>query len=214
MPTKVTSLFYGDPYCRNYVLGEEGEDCILVDFGAPSGRMILNYVAKHHKKCLGLLLTHGHFDHICGLQGFESEIDFPIYMNDFDACCLDDPYLNGSTSFGLPEVKVDSSKLNLKFLGDAEEIELGGTKIKLIHTPFHTLGSSLFYIEKDGILFSGDSLFRYGVGRMDLPHAAPRYFRESAKKIKSLPDATKAYPGHGPSTTIGDEKRYNDYLNS
>ena len=208
---KVTPLFYAEPYCRNYVIGEEGGECAIIDFGAPNGEMLLHYVARHHSKCKALILTHGHFDHICGLIGVEEKIDFPVYIASEDECCLSDPHLNGSTSFGLPEVKINDSKLDIKNFDDGEEIDIGFIKLKAIKTPFHTLGSSIFLLGEES-LFTGDSVFRYGIGRTDLPHAAPRMLSKSMAKIKAIQGNPKIYPGHGPSSFLSDEKQGNPYF--
>lgn len=207
---KVATLFYGEPNCRCYCIGEEGEECILVDFGASSGKMILDYIARHHRKCAGLLLTHGHFDHISGLEGFEDKIDFPIYIASEDECCLEDPFLNGSRSFGLPPVSLDVDKLPIHNFDDGEEIDLGIAKVKAIKTPFHTFGSSVFLI--GDALFSGDTLFHLSIGRSDLPHACPRLMSKSLAKIKSIAGNPKVYPGHGPSSFLEEEKANNPFL--
>ena len=205
---KVETLFFGEPYCRSYAL-IEGEQCLLFDCGHPG---VLHFLEKNNLHCLGLFLTHGHFDHISGLVGQENKLGFPIYIAEEDIVCLEDPYFNVSRGFGLPEVRLNTADLEIKSFDDGEEIALGSFKLKAIKTPFHTLGSSVFYLPSEGILFTGDSLFHLGIGRSDLPNAAPRLMGQSLSKIMALPSETKFFPGHGRGATLEEETRSNPYL--
>ncbi len=207
---KVTRLTPTELSANCYILGEEGEDCLLFDYGMDPKGMIARYIAAHHKKLLGVFLTHGHFDHIAGLSEI-APLDCPIFLSEDDFICLSDPHFNASKelmgeAISLPEW------VNPYPLDDEDEIKLGGVIIQAIATPFHTKGSMCFLVEDEGILFSGDTLFSRGIGRYDLRGAEPRKIESSLAKLKELPPETKVYPGHGPATTIGEEARYNPYL--
>ena len=206
---KVETLYFHEPYCRSYALLDGQGNCILFDCGHPA---VLKYLSSHALHCEGLFLTHGHFDHINGLTSLPSPLPFPVFLAEEDVPCLEDPILNGSSSFFLPPVEVSPSKVNLKNFSDGEEIKLKHFKVKAIKTPFHTLGSSVFYVEQEKTLFSGDTLFHLSIGRTDLPHSCPRKMEESLRKIMLLPLETIFYPGHGRGATLEEERRFNPFL--
>ncbi len=193
-------------FANTYVIGEEGDECVVVDPGYNENHFLERYIQKHHSKCAGFLITHGHYDHIYGLSSFEGLDSIPVFIGSEDAVFLSDPKFNLSREFG-NEISLD---INPYLLDDEDEIKLPIGAVKVIATPYHTVGSVCFYLE--GALFSGDSLFKNGIGRSDLPGAAPRLAEKSLGKLIALPDDTKVYPGHGGKTKIGDEKLYNPYL--
>ena len=98
------------------------------------------------------------------------------------------------------------------WLPDQRIIRPAGMEFRVLFTPGHTAGGVCYYMEEYGILFSGDTLFAGSVGRTDLPGGSPAVLRESLKKLTRLPDSVLVYPGHGASTTIGDERQQNPYL--
>ena len=154
---------------------------------------------------------HSHFDHFYGLKDFENLGNIPLFMSEEDFVCLSDPKKNAS--FDLAEPFSLDKDVNPYFLEDEDETKAGPFEFEAIATPFHTKGSICLYFKQEGILFSGDTLFKLGVGRDDLPHAAPKEKEASLKKIFALREDTIVYPGHGSKTTIGEEKPYlNDYL--
>jgi hydroxyacylglutathione hydrolase len=208
--TKITKLAYGGEFANCYVVGEEGKPCVIVDPATNRGGCLDAYIEKHHAGiCMGILTTHGHFDHIGGLVDLKH---LPtVFMSEDDFDCLSDPYLNGSESFDLP-APIIVKGIQPYAVDDEDEIRLGSYIFKVITTPFHTKGSVCYYFESEGVLFSGDTLFHLSVGRTDLPGGSERTKEESLRKLVKLPDATKVYPGHEGSTTIGNEKRYNPEL--
>ena len=190
-----------------YIVEADGK-AIIIDMGLP-------FVAvQRHCQRLGLtieavLLTHGHYDHIVGLSSFEAGT-CPVYIGAGDEAYLTDPSLNlGEDFFGQPLV-LDEIKATT--LVGEEELSLAGLRILAIPTPFHTAGSYCFYLPEQGILFSGDTLFRLSIGRSDLPGSCPRYQDESLAKIFALPPITRVYCGHGPKTDLAFEAAHNPYL--
>ncbi len=210
---KVAKLSYHPAFANTYVLGEEGEPCLLIDPGYNQNGVLNRYVEKHHQgKILALILTHGHFDHFYGLKDFEGLDNIPLFMSEEDFVCLGDPKKNAS--FDLAEPFSLEKEVSPYFLEDQDETKIGPFEFQTIATPFHTKGSICLYFKEDGIVFSGDTLFKLGVGRDDLPHAAPKEKERSLAKLFALPEETLVYPGHGGKTTIGDERPYlSDYLN-
>jgi len=226
MKPPIQTLYYGGEEANTYVLGYEGEPAIVFDFGKNDNHRVESYCAKHHPFIAGIFITHGHVDHIQGLAELQVTEGLRVVLHGLDAECLTSPRLNASSGlFGKPfslekELPMywceDEDEILLgarHYEGpDGKSVNIGGHLIRVIHTPFHTAGSCCFYLPEEGVLFSGDTLFHLGIGRMDLPGAKPRLLEDSLRKLLSLPDKTKVYPGHGPSTSIGEEKRYNPYL--
>jgi glyoxylase-like metal-dependent hydrolase (beta-lactamase superfamily II) len=110
-------------------------------------------------------------------------------------------------------LKAEDSPAPSSFLGEGDLVRFGDHEIKVIHIPGHSPGGSCFYLEKDGVLISGDSLFTESIGRTDLPGGSQAQLTGAIRtKLLTLPESTKVFPGHGPATTIGHEKRHNTYL--
>lgn len=206
---KIERFNIGDDYvCNIYIIGEEGEPCIIVDPGADPNEFLEKYVNKHHGgQIAGFLLTHGHYDHIEGLK--HCTIKAPVYAHVLEEEFLEEPAYNLSLHFG---DNLYIHDLQTEPFVDGDILNVGNYKVKAIHTPFHTMGSSCFYFENERVLISGDTLFHLSVGRTDLPTGSPRTLESSLKKLIDLPPETKVYPGHGQATTIGDELRLNPYL--
>ena len=206
---KIERFNIGDDYvCNMYIVGEEGEPCIVVDPGADPNNFIEKYVRKHHNgQIAGFLLTHGHYDHIEGLR--LCTMQAPVYVHLLEEEFLVEPAYNLSLDF-LDHLYIRG--LKTKLFIDNDVLNIGNYEIKVIHTPFHTRGSSCFYFEKEHVLFSGDTLFHLSIGRTDLITGSNKTVESSLQKLVVLPPETKVYPGHGPATTIGDELRLNPYL--
>lgn len=154
-----------------------------------------------------ILLTHGHFDHIFGLNSLKKSLNAPAVI------CKDDLVISDNINeftrlFGLPDSVPPKYDMYIK---DGDEILLGSYKIKVIHTPGHTEGGVCYLV--DGKLFSGDTLFRGSVGRTDLFGGNFDKLSDSIKnKLFKLYDKTEVFPGHGDMTTIGFEKKYNEII--
>ena len=155
------------------------------------------------------LQTHAHFDHTFGLPFVHRTYGLkPVFHKDEVDIYRQMPSMAARFGLnmggGMPPIG--------QLLSDGDELLLGTTVIRLIHTPGHTSGSSAFYIPEAGLLFSGDTLLQQSIGRTDLPGGSYEDELESIKnKLFCLPDDTKVLPGHGPSTTIGWEKQNNPY---
>ena len=183
-----------------------GCKALLFDAGLPFSR-IARYLESHGLSLEAIYITHGHYDHIAGLS--ELNLDVPVYMGAEDLDYLTDPHLNlGYDMFGDPlELSVEA-----KPIGEGDDFAFDGHKVQVIATPFHTGGSLCFYFPDDGLLFSGDTLFRLSVGRSDLPGACPRFMETSLAKLTKLPAETIVYPGHGGKSTLAFELANNPYL--
>ena len=156
----------------------------------------------------GILLTHGHFDHIWGSNQLRqlSGTQIRAYQEEKQVC--EDAEKNVSAQVGRPYTVIPDV-----YLEDGAEITIADMSCRLIATPGHTAGSCCYYFKEAGILISGDTLFQSSVGRTDLPTGSMGTLVRSIKdKLFILPDEVKVYPGHGDATTIGEEKKYNPFI--
>lgn len=198
-----------DDLCANtYVVFDTNKQCVVIDPSANNDG-IVKYIEKNELNLKAVLLTHGHFDHIRGVDRLCNHFkNAPLYIHFLDEISLIDPHYNGSV-FNGEEFTVEHAPILLN--GD-ETLSLLEDDIKVIHTPFHSKGSVCYYLENNKILFSGDTLFKNSIGRDDLPNADPSKTNGSLKKIKALPPETKICPGHGNNTVLDDELHYNYFL--
>ena len=159
-------------------------------------------------KCEYIILTHGHFDHIWGVEELRERSGAEVYAYEGEEKLCQDPALNVSAAVGR-SCGITPDHL----FRDGEEFEFAGIRGRVIATPGHTGGSCCYYFEEDQILISGDTLFQESVGRTDFPTGSMSALVRSVKeKLFTLPDETRVYPGHGMMTTIGYEKENNAFV--
>lgn len=188
------------------VADEKSSEAVLID-ATQDLPEIQKAVKDLGVKVKYILLTHGHFDHIFGLNCLKKSLNAPAVI------CKDDLVISDNINeftrlFGLPDSVPPKYDMYIK---DGDEILLGSYKIKVIHTPGHTEGGVCYLV--DGKLFSGDTLFRGSVGRTDLFGGNFGKLSDSIKnKLFKLDDKTEVFPGHGDMTTIGFEKKYNEII--
>ncbi len=187
-----------------YIWREGSHDCIAVDPGDLGGR-IYEALKEQGLSVKAIVLTHGHFDHIMGLDELRSRSGAVVYAPLADRRLLTDPSFNESERWGRScAVHPD------RWLKDGDMITEAGITLKMIETPGHTEGSCCYYCEEGRFLLSGDTLFEDSVGRTDLPTGSSSRLLESIRtRLYTLPEDTAVYPGHGGMTDIQHEKRFN-----
>jgi hydroxyacylglutathione hydrolase len=181
-------------------------ECAVVDPGAEAGNITRQIAEKELKPRL-ILNTHGHVDHIGANRDIKDKYDIPLFIHSADSPMLESVL---QSEMGLFLGAKDSPPAD-HFLDDGEEIKIGKSHLKVIHTPGHSPGSVSFL--GDGFLLSGDTLFFGGVGRTDLPGGSWQEMVNSIRnKILTMPEEMIVLPGHGPHTTVGQEKRSNPFI--
>lgn len=173
---------------------------LIIDPAQHSSKKVLPYLHENHLTLEKILLTHAHWDHIFDVKTLHDQTHAKVAVHTLDAPELENPSSDGI--FGFP--KVPSAKAEL-LLEDTQEITLGMMTIKVLHTPGHTPGGVCFYIEKEHLLFTGDTLFCGTCGALHFPGGNADDMHKSLKKLIQLPPETVVLPGHGKSTTIGEE---------
>ena len=190
-----------------YVLADEVTKKAAIIDAPEQPEQILSFLAEKGYTLTDIILTHGHFDHILALPGLLQKTDAVLSVHKNGRDFLKDSSRNLADYAGVSWTPVEPEVL----LHEGDVLSLAGEQFRVIHTPGHTSDSICLY--GGGMLLSGDTLFQLSVGRTDFPTGDLKEEIASIKeKLMVLPDDTKVYPGHGPATTIGEERRGNPYL--
>jgi len=188
------------------IKNQEDNNGVIVDPGGDE-RAIIDRINRSGLIPKGILLTHGHGDHIAAVKPLVEKYQIPIYVGKGDEPLLASPSANVSALFGFSIVCPPPDYL----LSDGDQVEVAGFRFDVLGAPGHTPGGVCYLVEN--FLFCGDTLFSGSVGRTDLPGGSFQKLIESIDtKILSLPDDVICYPGHGPDTTVGLERKNNPFL--
>jgi hydroxyacylglutathione hydrolase len=202
---RIETLQVGSYLTNCYIVHANGRG-IVIDPGDEAQRIIF-LIKKQNLKIEKIILTHGHIDHILALPEIKKYTGAPILIHPDDAIMLTDPAANLSVYHGLSF----STEPAETMLNEGDIIEFGVYEFKILHTPGHTPGGISLVIEKSA--FTGDALFAGSIGRTDFPGSNHQTLIDSIRrKLLALPDETIVYPGHGPATTIGEEREMNPWL--
>ena len=202
------SLVVGPLATNCYIVGSEStKEGMIIDPG-DEAKKILKSVEDLGLKIKLIVLTHGHMDHIGALREIKEATGVEVAIHSDDAEPLQGNYQSLGAMFGLfypapPQVE--------RLLNDGDSLDIGDLHFLVLHTPGHTPGGICLLGEE--VVFTGDTLFNYGIGRTDLPGSNYSQLMNGIHtKLMTLPDSTVVYPGHGPETTIGAERQANPFL--
>jgi hydroxyacylglutathione hydrolase len=196
-------------HCNCSVVGDESTlEAIVIDPGDDIEH-ILALIRKHHLQVKQIVITHAHIDHVGGAMKLRAATGAPILLNQNDYALL--KMLDVQAAWlGMPapgKVDIDQS------LGPADTVKAGSLSAQVLHTPGHTEGSICLYFPAEHKLIAGDTLFAGSIGRTDLPGGSyDKILRSIHDRVLALPDETIVVPGHGPLTTIGEERESNPFL--
>jgi glyoxylase-like metal-dependent hydrolase (beta-lactamase superfamily II) len=207
---EVITLTLGQLQTNVYIIADFSENtCILID-PAAEGKRIIKEIQNEGLEVKGILITHGHFDHIGAVNQLKTYYDVPVFAHESESNMMEDSQQNFSVYF-LQRAIVSKADT---FIEHGETINFGGElSFRCIEVPGHTANSICFYNENNHLLFSGDTLMAGAIGRTDFYQGASDTLINSIKdELMVLPKETKVYSGHGNSTNIGIEARNNPYL--
>ena len=218
---KIDRLILGAYQTNCYILRASvaAKDCLVIDTGLEAGELV-DFLQRHKLNPVAVVLTHGHADHTTGVAVLrENHPDIKVYIHKLDAEMLTPPLTKeegltetGSNMFAFAKQPFRTEPADFS-LEEGDVIEQAGIKLKVLHTPGHTPGGISLYSKDEGIVFVGDTLFAESVGRTDMPGgSAAQLLKSIREKLCVLPDETIVYPGHGPVTTIAQEKAHNPFL--
>ena len=205
----IERLIVGMVQTNCYILeNQKQKQAVVIDPGDRESE-ITEALEKKSLNLEAVLLTHGHFDHGLAAAGLARHYQAPVYANEAERGLLSDPRL--TASFLVPGLSYTLKPDHL--VRNKEELFLAGVRIRVLDTPGHTTGGTSYYLPDYQVVFSGDTLFCGSIGRTDLPTGdAGALLRSICNTLFELPPGTMVLPGHGGSTTIELERRYNPYL--
>ena len=195
------------PFGTNcYIVGSESnKEGMIIDPG-DEAKQILKRVKDLELDIKLIVLTHGHLDHIGALEEVKEATGAELAIHADDACYLQERPLNAAFGLSYPDTPPPD-----RLLKGGDSIDVGNLHFLVVHTPGHSLGG--ICLLGQGVVFSGDTLFNYGIGRTDFTGGSYNQLMNSIHtKLMVLPDDTTVYPGHGPDTTIGAERQGNPFL--
>lgn len=199
---------------NTYVIFDpDTKDCAIIDPGMSTPeekKAIENFLAEKGLRLTQIINTHLHIDHVAGIPFLREKYSAPVLAHEGDSF-LGEGITEQAKMFGL-RMPVENVEIT-EYIKDGDKIRIGNGELEVIGVPGHSKGSVALYDRKGGYLISGDALFKGSIGRTDLPGGNYRELIDSIEKgLLSLPDETVVLPGHGPATTIGEEKQGNPFL--
>jgi len=210
MPLQIQTIV-SRPFEENtYVAWKDGStEAVVIDPGTEPDA-ILASLSEQGLTPVAILNTHGHADHIAGNADLKAAFPAaPLIIGAGDAQLLSDPDLNVSRPFGFEVMSPPADRL----VADGDSLSFMGFTFEVREIPGHSPGHIVFIVRDEGIVFGGDVLFRGSIGRTDFPGGSFETLADGIRrKLYTLPDQTVVYPGHGPVTKIGNEKRTNPYV--
>ncbi len=206
--------FTFNPFAENtYIIHNDAKECLIIDPGCSNAyeiEQVTNYIEKNGLTPVRLLNTHCHVDHIPGNPIMAEKYNLGLEIH-----ALEENVLAQAPNYGpMFGIEIPSQPAVARFLKDGDVEAFGDNEFHVLHTPGHSPGSVCFYFPKAKIIVAGDVLFKGSVGRYDLPGSnGEDLFNSISKTLMALPDDVIVFSGHGPKTTIGEERKSNPFLN-
>jgi glyoxylase-like metal-dependent hydrolase (beta-lactamase superfamily II) len=195
---RIINLFPGSVGSNCYLVEDNGQ-ALIIDPSA-SASAILRRLREDGCTPVGILLTHGHFDHIMSVDTLrQAEPDLKVYIHEADAPMLTDADKNGFAFFFRQERTWNAADV---LLHHGDEIQVGDATLTVVHTPGHSPGSSCYLCQSEGVMFTGDTLFADNIGRCDLWGGSYATIRKSLKSLRDYDDTLTIYPGHGEENKL------------
>lgn len=206
---KVKTMMLGILQTNVYIVyDEESKDAVVIDPAGDEDR-IIRFIEENNLRLMGILVTHGHFDHIGVVDAIRDNYGVPVFTSRQEGELMADPNKNLSLSLMRTVVAVENDEV----VGDKDILEFGELEFDCIVVPGHSPESVCYYNKDNDVLFCGDTLFAGSIGRTDFYDGPQNTLINSIKdRLMILPEETKVYPGHGFQTTIGYEKKTNIYM--
>ncbi len=204
------NIIEAGPVATNgYIVADDvSREAMIIDVPMESQERITAWLRSEQLTCVGIILTHGHFDHVGDVAALSRELDVPVHIHALDLPMLEKP-MSSFADLGLDIEGLHTDHL----LEPGDVLECGRLRLRIIHAPGHTQGHVVVYEMREGVLFAGDVLFHGSIGRTDLPGGDYDTLMESiTKKLLTLSDDTAVYPGHGERTSIGFERAHNPFI--
>lgn len=206
---KVKTMMLGMLQTNVYIVyDEESKDAVVIDPAGEQDR-IIRFIEENNLRLMGILVTHGHFDHIGVVDSIRDSFGVPVFTSKEEGMLMADPNKNLSLDFMGKAIAVENDEV----VGDRDILEFGELVFDCIIVPGHSPESVCYYNSENDMLFCGDTLFAGSIGRTDMYNGPQDTLINNIKeKLMSLPEDTIVYPGHGFQTTIGYEKKTNIYM--
>lgn len=209
---QIQHFVFNDFLENTYLLWDETGECVIIDPGcytASERDEVVQFVNGNGLRVVSLLNTHCHIDHVFGNKWVKETYQVPLLAHKNEVAVLNTLQQVGN----LYGFFIDASPAPDSFLEEGDEVTFGSSSLKVFFTPGHSPGSISFYSAEARFVISGDVLFQSSIGRTDLPGGSYQVLMESIfSRLLILPDEVKVYSGHGPATTIGEEKRTNPFV--
>lgn len=198
---RIVKYSLGELQANCYFLIED-QNCLIID-PADDASFILEELQRQQLNLVGMLATHGHFDHVMATGEIQQSINLPLLIHEKDKFLINRLEQTAKHFLGYSPIILPIRKIENLEIENSLKIE--NFKLKIVHTPGHTPGSCCIYFKEENALFTGDTLFKEGIGRTDLSYSSKEDLRKSLIKIFKLPRETIIYPGHGEDSILEDE---------
>jgi len=209
---KIKTFVFNSFQENTFVIHDASGEAFIIDPGCSTPeeeKKLRDYVYDNHLHPAAVVLTHGHIDHILGIPFCKREWNVPVWIHPGDGFL----YLQAAVYAQVFGLKISSMPDPDRMLNEGDVLRCGEESLEVIHVPGHSPGGIALYNRANQVLFPGDILFSGSIGRSDLPGGDHQLLVDGIRrKLLALPEDTVVWPGHGPSTTIGEEKAHNPYL--